>query len=177
MAGVFYNRFASPLIQLARQGVTPEMLALSLALGLCVSCFPVLGTTTILCTLIAFTWRLNLPAILLANWAALPLQMVFLIPLIQIGGRLFPSKHVAIPAAQLSVMLIAEPWHATKQLWTWPWHAVVAWMLVAPVACVLLTVILRIALRRLAIFGGPAAITDEPEMAIPAVEVDEGGDR
>ena len=85
MARFFYERFAAPLLQLARQGVTPEMLALSLALGLCISCLPVLGTTTVLCIMAAFTWQLNLPAILLANWAALPLQLVFLVPLILWG--------------------------------------------------------------------------------------------
>lgn len=165
VAGVFYKRFATPLIQLARQGVSPDLLALSLALGLCISCFPVLGTTTLLCTLIAVPWRLNLPAILLANWIALPLQLLFLIPLIRLGGKLFHSKSLAIPPAQLLSMFTEEPWRATQQLWTWQWHAIVAWALIAPVACVLFTLILRIPLRKMTF------LKESPLVPVPSTEL------
>ena len=165
MAGIFYKRFATPLIQLARQGVSPDLLALSLALGLCTSCFPVVGTTTILCTLIALTWRLNLPAFLLANWVALPLQLLFLIPLIRLGGMLFHSQSLAIPPAQLLSMFAEKPWRATQQLWTWQWHAIVAWALMAPFVCALLTLILRIPLRRMAVFN------EAPPVAVPSAEL------
>jgi uncharacterized protein (DUF2062 family) len=154
VAGIFYRRFAIPLIQLARQGVSPDLLALSLALGLCISCFPVLGTTTLLCTLIAVTWRLNLPAMLLANWIALPLQLLFLVPLIRFGGRLFPAQSLDIPPAQLLSMFAEKPLQAMQQLWTWQWRAIVAWALIAPVACVLITLVLRIPLQKMTFLAG-----------------------
>jgi len=165
VAGIFYKRFVSPLIQLARQGISPDLLALSLALGLCMSCFPVLGTTTLLCTLVAVTWRLNLPAILLANWVALPLQLLFLIPLIRLGGRLFHSTSLAIPPAQLLSMFAEKPWRATQQLWTWQWHAIVAWALIAPIACTLFALVLRIPLRKMAIFS------ESPLVPVPSAEL------
>ena len=58
-----YRRLVRPILRLLRQGVTPEKIALSLALGAVLGVFPVLGSTTALCTLAAITLRLNLPAI------------------------------------------------------------------------------------------------------------------
>ncbi|HUB58966.1 MAG TPA: DUF2062 domain-containing protein, partial [Candidatus Micrarchaeia archaeon] len=58
--GFFYRRMARPILQLLRQGVTPEKLALSIALGAALGVFPVLGTTTALCALAALLLRLNL---------------------------------------------------------------------------------------------------------------------
>ncbi len=46
--------------------MTPEKMALSLALGGALGVFPALGCTTLLCTLVAIVLRLNLPA----AWAA-----------------------------------------------------------------------------------------------------------
>src|SRR4029077_19367671 len=59
----FFWRITRPIVELLAQGVTPEKMALSLALGVALGVFPVLGTTTALCALVALLWRLNLPAI------------------------------------------------------------------------------------------------------------------
>ena len=51
--GFFRRRVARPILELLRQGVTPEKMAMSLALGVALGVFPVLGTTTALCALAA----------------------------------------------------------------------------------------------------------------------------
>ena len=47
------RRLVEPILELLRQGVTPEKIALSLAFGLGLGIFPVLGVSTMLCTLVA----------------------------------------------------------------------------------------------------------------------------
>jgi len=49
----FYRRLVRPILDLLRQGVTPEKMALSLALGGALGVFPALGCTTLLCTIVA----------------------------------------------------------------------------------------------------------------------------
>jgi uncharacterized protein (DUF2062 family) len=61
------NILIRPLIDLLRQGISPKKLALTIALGFWLGVTPVLGSTTILCTLAAVALRLNLPAIQLVN--------------------------------------------------------------------------------------------------------------
>ena len=90
----FRRRLARPIIELLRQGVTPEKMALSLALGVALGVFPVLGTTTALCALVAFIWRLNLPAIQIVNYFVYPLQIALLIPFFRLGEKLFGAPHL-----------------------------------------------------------------------------------
>src|SRR3954467_6597463 len=92
------RRLIDPVIDLLRQGVTPEKIALSLAFGLGIGIFPVLGISTVLCTVVALALRLNLPAIQLVNYLASPLQLALIIPFVRVG------EHVlGLPAQPLSV--------------------------------------------------------------------------
>jgi uncharacterized protein (DUF2062 family) len=72
------RRLVAALLHLLRQGLSPQKLALGVSLGIGIGCFPVLGTTTLLRTLVAFIFRMNLPAIQAGNLLAWPLQLVLL---------------------------------------------------------------------------------------------------
>ena len=77
VTSVFKEKITLPLINLLKQGLSPSKLALVIALGMTLSVFPLLGTTTLLCTLVALFLHLNLPAIQVANYMAFPLQIIF----------------------------------------------------------------------------------------------------
>ena len=137
-----------PIVELLRQGVTPEKMALSLALGMALGVFPVLGTTTALCALAAFAWRLNLPAIQIVNYFVYPLQLALLIQFFGAGERLFGARHLPLSVAQIGAMVRASFWGATRLLWTTIWHAAVVWCLIAPLFVTLAYLVLVPLLRR-----------------------------
>jgi uncharacterized protein (DUF2062 family) len=112
--------------------------------------FPVLGTTTALCALVAFVWRLNLPAIQIVNYFVYPLQIALILPFFRAGEKLFGAPHLPLSASQIVAAVHASFWGAARFLWTTIWHAAVAWCLVAPLFVVLAYVILVLFLRRLA---------------------------
>jgi uncharacterized protein (DUF2062 family) len=68
-----------------KQGLSPVKLSLVVALGITLSIFPVLGTTTLICTLVSILFNLNLPAIQFANYAAFPLQIILFFPFLKLG--------------------------------------------------------------------------------------------
>ena len=72
-----------------RNGISPRRLALTLALGFAIGCLPVVGIPTALCVMVAMTLRLNMPAIQAANYAAMPLQVLLILPFVRLGGWLF----------------------------------------------------------------------------------------
>ncbi len=146
--GLFRRRITRPIVELLGQGVTPEKMALSLALGVALGVFPALGTTTALCALVAFIWRLNLPAIQVANYFVYPLQIALLIPFFRAGEKLFGAPHLPLSVAQIYAMVHASVWGATRFLWTTIWHAAVAWCLMAPVFVGLAQVLLVPLLQR-----------------------------
>jgi uncharacterized protein (DUF2062 family) len=79
------RKIVRPIIGLLKQGITPHKIALGLALGIVLGIFPVIGMTTLLCTVAAFLFRVNLPAIQVANYLVAPLQLALLLPFYRAG--------------------------------------------------------------------------------------------
>ncbi|GJM30702.1 MAG: membrane protein [Cyclobacteriaceae bacterium] len=77
-----------------KSGQNPEKLALTVALGVTLGVFPVLGVTTILCFLVAIPLKLNVIIIQMANYLVYPLQLITFIPLIKIGGNLLGAPDI-----------------------------------------------------------------------------------
>jgi uncharacterized protein (DUF2062 family) len=151
-SGFLRRRLVRPILDLLRQGVTPEKIALSVALGLALGVFPAIGLTTALCALAALILHLNLPAIQLVNYFVYPLQIALLIPFFRLGEKLFRAPHLPLSIPQIYAMIHANMAEAIRTLWTTTWHAMVVWCLLAPVAAALvyaaLVPVLRRALRR-----------------------------
>jgi hypothetical protein len=137
-----------PILELLRQGVTPEKIAMSVALGAALGVIPAVGWSTTLCAIAAIAFKLNLPAIQIVNYFVYPAQILLLVPFFRLGERLFRAPHFPISVPQIHAMFNASMWNATKLLWTTIWHAIVVWGMTAPVFVGLLYVILTPALRR-----------------------------
>lgn len=135
------------------QGISPERLAITLALGFVLGCIPVIGLPTALCAILAAVLRLNLPAIQAANYAAMPFQVALIVPFVRMGGKLTPAvakstlDMSALAHAPLQLLLHSSTGVAL-QLGKMAGQALLAWMVLAiPVAIVLATVLTGI-LRR-----------------------------
>ena len=159
----FYRRLIRPILDLLRQGVTPEKMALSLALGLVLSVFPAVGWTTTLCALAALIFRLNIPAIQLINYFMYPAQLALLLPFFRLGEKLFRAPHLPISIPHIYEMAHADLWGAIRFLWSTTWHAMVVWAVFAPLSAALIYFALLPVFRRVARrIGAP----------LPAVEVE-----
>jgi uncharacterized protein (DUF2062 family) len=138
-----------PLIGFLRQGMTPHKLALTIALGFALGVIPILGSTTVLCTIAALALRLNLPAIQAVNGIVYPLQLILLIPFLRAGAWLFGGGEPSLTVQQIFGLIRADVWRAIGALWVATLHAVVVWMVCASIAAVLLYAILIPVLRGL----------------------------
>lgn len=77
-----------------KRGTTPRMLAITCALGAVLAVFPVYGGTTLLCFVAALLFRLNVVVIQAVNYALTPVQLLLMVPFMQVGMDLFdlPAK-------------------------------------------------------------------------------------
>jgi uncharacterized protein (DUF2062 family) len=150
------RKIVRPIINLLKQGMTPEKIALGLALGIVLGIFPVIGMTTLLCTVAAFLFRVNLPAIQVANYLAAPLQVAFLLPFYRAGEWLFHAPPLPLSVKEIAALVEKDMIGAMTFLWDTTLHAVVAWTLVAPVLVFLLYHLFKPALHKLALRSAPA---------------------
>jgi uncharacterized protein (DUF2062 family) len=148
--GFFHRRLIRPLLDLLRQGVTPEKLALSLALGVALGVFPVLGSTTALCAIAALALGLNLPSIQIVNFFVYPLQIVLLISFYELGEKLFRAQHLPLSVSQIYAMIHVNMWSAIRTLWTTTWHGIIVWCVAAPVFTAVVYAVLAPLFRRVA---------------------------
>jgi uncharacterized protein (DUF2062 family) len=126
------RRLIDPMVQLLRQGIAPRDLALSLAFGVSIGIFPVLGVSTILLTVIAIALRLNLPAIQLVNYLVSPLQLLLIIPFVRLGEWLLGSPPQPLTIRAGLDILAQGALRAVIVLWDAIVHAALAWVLVGP---------------------------------------------
>jgi uncharacterized protein (DUF2062 family) len=139
---VWRRQIVRPIVEFLRQGLTPEKLSFTIALGITLGVIPVLGSTVLLCTLAAFAFRLNLAAIQLVNWLVYPFQLALLIPFYRIGGWIFRTPASELSVVRILAMIRTNLVHAIATLWTVTIHAVVAWLLLGSIATGLLYLLL-----------------------------------
>jgi uncharacterized protein (DUF2062 family) len=143
MSETFWRRkIVLPIVEFLRQGLTPQKLSFTIALGITIGVIPVLGSTMLLCTLTAFAFGLNLPAIQLVNWLVYPLQLALLIPFYRIGGWIFRTPPSELSVVRIVALIRTSLFHAIATLWTVTIHAVVAWLLLGSLSTGLLYLLL-----------------------------------
>jgi uncharacterized protein (DUF2062 family) len=146
--GFSHRRVVAPIVALLTQGITPEKIALSLAFGIVLGVFPVLGSTTVLCAVAALIFQLNLPAIQLVNYLIYPVQLFLLVPFIRMGEKLFRVAPLQLSLTQILAMVRADLPHAMSTLWLAEVHAMSAWLLIGSPAIFLIYCLLSRALRQ-----------------------------
>jgi uncharacterized protein (DUF2062 family) len=155
----FWQRWlADPVTRQLTQGVTPQKISLTIAVGSALALFPILGTTTWLCVLAGITLGLNQAIIqgvnALCTFAYFPLIVFF----VRFGDSLAgtPPSSVNIP---LMISLITHhPADFFRQFGVTALHAMLGWAVVAPVWIPLVYVLalqpLQAASRRVAARAG-----------------------
>jgi len=102
------------------------------AIGLVVGNIPVLGVSTIICSIVALVFRLNLPAIQLVQAAMAPTQLLLIIPFVRLGEWLMHAPRQAVSIKAGLALMAQGIWHSVVVLKDAILHASIAWALMAP---------------------------------------------
>jgi len=147
--GFWRRRVLDPLVGLLAQGLTPERLAVSLAVGFVLGLFPIVGVTTLLCLAAGFAFRLNHLALQLANHLAYPLQVPLVLAFVRLGERLLGAPRVSLDPLELVRHFERDATGFLREFGLTGLHGILGWSLVAPVLLFALFFSLRPLLRRL----------------------------
>jgi uncharacterized protein (DUF2062 family) len=141
---------------LLQEGMSLRRISLCIALGVALGIFPVLGATTLLCTLAAFVFRLNFPAIQVVNYLVYPLQLILLAPFYGVGSWLFRGRSLPLFEENIIDVLKNDFWGSMVNLWDLTLYAVFVWMMISPFLILLLYGLLKPMIRSLVSAGGMA---------------------
>jgi uncharacterized protein (DUF2062 family) len=138
LGAFFRRRVVEPLLALLSQGITPQKLALSLAFGVGIGIFPVLGVSTPALTALALGLRLNLPAIQLVNYLASPVQLLLIIPFMRLGEWVVGAAPQPMTVESGLKILADGAVKAVVVLWDAIVHAAIGWLVLGPLLILLL---------------------------------------
>lgn len=151
------RHLVGPFLALLQQGITPEKVALSIALGVVCGLFPIMGATTLLCIAAASAMRLNQVAIQVVNYLMSPLQVAGILLFVRLGEWLVGAAPVPFSLAELARSLRADPAAFFSRFrWT-GLHGILGWSVVAPFVALALYAAVIPVLRRAAAEIGPEA--------------------
>lgn len=141
-------------------GVTPQKIALTIALGLTLGIFPIMGTTTLLCAIAAIRLRLNQPIIQLVNWLVYPLQLALILVFIRAGEWIMQVPQISFSLSQLMDKFRESPGKFLEEFGLCGLQGIVAWLLVAPILMLITYSALLPFLKRLATVKIPIPKSD-----------------
>ena len=144
------RRIVAPIVAQLTQGVTPQKIALTIALGLMLGIFPILGSTTALCALAGIVLKLNQPIIQLVNYLGYPLQLALLIPFYRAGEHLLGRTPIPLSVPLLFDRFRADFWQFLRDFGMIAVGGILVWLIVAPAGATAIYVITLPFLRKLA---------------------------
>lgn len=133
--------------------MSPDRLALCVAIGIVIGNIPILGVSTILCTAVALAFRLNLPAMQIVQAAMAPTQLLLIIPFVRLGEWVLRAPHQAVSVEAGRALMHEGVGRAVAALWDAIIHAGFAWLLLAPLVTLVVYKLLAIAFERAAAIG------------------------
>jgi uncharacterized protein (DUF2062 family) len=151
------RRVVDVVLAQLRQGITPQKIALTVAIGVTVGLFPILGSTTLLCFLAGILLKLNQPIIQAVNYLVYPLQVTGIYFFIRIGEWLTRTPPLQFSIAGLIQQFRAAPLHFFQEFGMTALRGVLAWTLIAPLVAAALYFGLLPVLRRLGQLRGAGA--------------------
>ena len=131
------------------QGVTPQKISLTIALGISLGIFPIFGATSTLCAVAGVSLKLNQPVIQLVNWLISPVQMTLILVFVRIGEWLLRAERVSFSVPELFRKFHESPAKFMQEFGMTGLHGIVAWLVIAPFVAALIYFLLLPPLKKL----------------------------
>ena len=129
----FWQRWlADPILKQLTQGVTPEKVALSLAVGSSLALFPILGTTTGLCILAGIVLGLNQPIIQGVNALCTFVYFPLIVAFVRLGDRIAGTAPSSLNFPEMISTFSHHPAEFIRKFGVTGLHAILGWVAVMP---------------------------------------------
>ncbi|HRE05981.1 MAG TPA: DUF2062 domain-containing protein [Opitutaceae bacterium] len=145
------RRFKDPVLSLLTQGVTPDTMAFTFALGTGLSLFPFFGFTTLLNAVVGVWLRLNQPLLQTLNYVLSPVHLAMILVYVRLGEWIWRDPPLPLSVPVLLQSFREQTFLEFLQRFGWAGiHAFTAWAVTLPFLVIGLRALARPILRRAA---------------------------
>lgn len=156
--GFWRRRVVLPIRAQLTQGVTPDKLASTLAVGTVCSLLPFLGLTSLLNLGVGFALRMNQPILQTLNQILGPVQLALILVYVRLGETIWGAEGAHLTLAEMMRVFREATFAEFLARFGWAGvHAFTAWLLTAPVLVAAIYFPFRPVLRRAAARLRPAS--------------------
>lgn len=128
---LFSERYLKPVKAFLSQGLSPLIMARTIAAGCCIGIIPVPGTSTLLCTAVAILFKMNLALIQVINYAVFPLQIILAIPIYKAAAWMINSEMLQDFPETLIAAFNDDWWGAINNSFKVIFTAFLIWLLLS----------------------------------------------
>jgi uncharacterized protein (DUF2062 family) len=120
-----------PVVNQLKQGASPEKLSWTIALGLTLGIFPIMGSTSLVCFIAGYFLKLNQPILHLFKTLTYPLHLALILVFIRIGQHLNGVPPIKFSIPQLLARFMDDPAQFARDFGVAALHGIEAWALAA----------------------------------------------
>lgn len=136
--GTVRDKYLVPFRLIPEGGIPPDKMAFSITLGVVTGVFPVLGATTAISLLLTMLFRQNILVVQSVQWVMAMLQVILIVPFMQLGAIILKARSVDISLHQISLSFQQGFFTGIKTIGVLHLYAIFTWTLLSiPVAFIL----------------------------------------
>lgn len=145
-----------PIINQLKRGITPEKLSWTIALGLTLGIFPIMGSTSLVCFIAGWVFKLNQAILHLFKSLTYPLHLALILVFIRLGQHLNGVPPIPFSIPQLMIRFKDDPAQFGRDFGMAALHGIEAWAIAAVILIPLIRIISLPVLTKLARSKGVA---------------------
>jgi uncharacterized protein (DUF2062 family) len=142
--------FLNPITTQLTCGITPEKLSWTVAAGMVLGIFPIMGTTTTLCLIVGWMLKLNQPVLHVARAVVYPLHLLLILVFIHLGQWICGVPQLVFSISELMSRFKSSPMGFMRDFGMAAAQGVLAWAIIAPFAICIIRMAALPVLRRAA---------------------------
>jgi uncharacterized protein (DUF2062 family) len=129
---IWQRRVIGVIVAQLQQGITCEKISLTLALGVTLRLFPILGATTLLCFVFGIWFKLNQPVIQVVNYLVSAAQLALILVFVRLGEFMVRAQPVSFSISEMPQKFCESPLKFFREFGTTGLHGIIGWLSIAP---------------------------------------------
>ena len=127
----FRRWIVSPILEQLKRGITPEKLSCTIALGITLGIFPIMGSTSLICFFFGWLLKLNQAILHIFRSLSYPLHLALILVFIRLGQQLNGAPLIRLSIPELMTQFKDSPAQFGRDFVMAALHGIEAWAIAA----------------------------------------------